>query len=104
MSEQTTMIQSAIERRRCVRAIYNRGEVVLAPYLLYTRHDEPHLAAALVSRDGQAPKMPKVGVYRLSGLSGLEPTTRLFTPNASLMDDYKHPADEIVASALARAA
>lgn len=104
MTEEAALIQSAIQRRRCVRAMYNRGEVVLAPYLLYTRHDEPHLAAALVSRDGQAPKVPKVGVYRLSGLSDLQPTSRLFTPNAGLMDEYKHPTDEIVASALARSA
>jgi hypothetical protein len=102
MSDETSLIQSAIQRRRCVRATYNRGEVVLAPYLLYKRHDELHLAAALVSRDGAAPKIVKVGAYRLSGLAGVEPTTKMFTPKSTLMDEYKHPADEIVASALAR--
>lgn len=104
MTEDSELIRAAITRRRCVRALYNRGEVVLAPYLLYKRHEELHLAAALVTRDGTPPKTPKVGVYRLSGLGELQPTTRLFTPKAALMDDYKHPTDEVVASALVRAA
>lgn len=102
MIDESAIIETAIQRRRCVRAVYNRGEVVLAPYMLYKRHDELHLAAALVTRDGEAPKLAKVGVYRLSGLAGLEPTTKMFTPKSGLMDDYKHPADEVVASALIR--
>ena len=102
MSEESALIEAAIQRRRCVRAVYNRGEVVLAPYLLYKRHNELHLAAALVSRDGAAPKVIKVGAYRLSGLAGIEPTTKMFTPKSALMDEFKHPAEEIIASALAR--
>ena len=96
------MIEAAIQRRRCVRATYNRGEVVLAPYMLYKRHEELHLAAALVTRDGEAPKLAKVGVYRLSGLAGLEATTKMFTPKVALMEEYKHPTDEIVATAINR--
>ncbi|HYZ48774.1 MAG TPA: hypothetical protein VE567_07765 [Sphingomonas sp.] len=102
MPGEEELLRSAIARRRCVQAIYNRGEVVLAPYLLYKRHDELHVAAALVMRDGAAPKASKVGVYRVKGLAELRPTTRLFTAKADLMAEVTHPADEVLATALMR--
>jgi len=73
-------ILEAIVRRRCLEAIYNRGRVTLAPHILYTRHDELHIDAVALERDGKPPREMKIGTYRLSGLGALNLTDRSFAP------------------------
>lgn len=73
-------ILEAIVRLRCVSAVYNRGTVILAPHILYTRHDELHIDAVAVERDGKPPREMKLGTYRLSGLSDVAATDRIFVP------------------------
>ncbi len=73
-------ILEAIVRRRCLNAVYNRGRVTLAPHILYTRHDELHIDAVAVERDGKPPRDVKIGTYRLSGLGALHITDRSFAP------------------------
>jgi len=71
---------AAIVRRHCVTATYNRGQVTLAPHILYTRHDELHVDAVALERDGKAPRELKLGTYRLSGLGDIAPSERPFYP------------------------
>lgn len=71
-------ILEAIVRLRCISVVYNRGSVVLAPHILYTRHDELHVDAVAVERDGKPPREMKLGTYRLSGLSEVALTDRSF--------------------------
>lgn len=77
----------AIVRRRCVVATYNRGPVVLAPHILYTRHDVLHVDAVTVMRDGKPPREQKIATYRLSGLSDIALSPETFAPNALFEPD-----------------
>jgi hypothetical protein len=80
------LVGNAIRRRRCLKAMYNKAEVILAPYLLFARHGDPHIAALTVLRDGKAPREGKVGVFKLSGLREIQATNRLFTPRKDLLE------------------
>jgi|KBSSwiStaDraftv2_1062776.scaffolds.fasta_scaffold450877_1 hypothetical protein len=62
------MLGFAIANKLCVRAIYNRGDVTLAPHALFERHGAPHVDAVVHERDGVAPAEEKLGTFRLSGL------------------------------------
>ncbi|CAH0349195.1 hypothetical protein BH11PSE5_BH11PSE5_21590 [soil metagenome] len=58
----------AIALRKCVQATYNRTVAMLAPHILYTRHDELYLDAVTVEREGQPPRELKLGTFKLAGL------------------------------------
>ena len=74
------VIRRAIETLTCVAATYNRGQVKLAPFVLYHRDDAVFADAVTVERDGRPPREPKLGAFRLSGLSDVRPTREPFTP------------------------
>ncbi len=67
----TPLVFEAIALRKCLDAVYNNGQVRLAPHLLFSRHDELYLAAVTVTRDGQPPREPKLGTFKLAGLKDL---------------------------------
>lgn len=71
----------AIVKRQCLSATYNRGEVVLAPHAIFTRHDEMFVDAIVIERDGKPPKEVKLGNFKLVGLGALRLTPRRFTPS-----------------------
>ena len=73
-------VAAAILRRVCLRAKYNGGEVLLQPSLLYREHDALFLLAVTVSRDGKPPREPKLGTFRLSGLTDLGIAGVMFEP------------------------
>ena len=73
-------VAAAIMRRVCLRAKYNGGEVLLQPSLLYQEHDAQFLLAVTVSRDGKPPREPKLGTFRLSGLTSLGIEGVMFEP------------------------
>ncbi len=64
----------AIERRIQLRAIYNRGEAALAPHSLLERHGDLFLRAVTMRFDGRAPREPKLGTFKLAGLSNVRLT------------------------------
>lgn len=74
----TPTIFEAIVKRQAVNATYNRGEVTLAPHVIYTRHDELYVDAVTLARDGKPPKEEKLGTFKLAGLGGLRLTPRRF--------------------------
>lgn len=74
------IILESIARLRCVSATYNRGIVVLAPHILYTRHDELYIDATTISRDGNPPRETKVGTFKLDGLGDLALSDQEFEP------------------------
>lgn len=65
------IILEAIALNRCVQAVYNRMTVILAPHILYTKHDEIYTDALTLERDGQKPREAKVGAFKLTGLREL---------------------------------
>lgn len=69
----------AIVKQQAVAATYNLGSVTLAPHIVYTKHGEFYLDAITVERDGKPPREPKIGAFKIAGLSGLRITPRRFT-------------------------
>ncbi|PCG15650.1 MULTISPECIES: hypothetical protein [Sphingomonas] len=75
------IVFEAIVKQQAIAATYNRGSVTLAPHIVYTKHGEIYLDAMTIDRDGQPPKEPKIGAFKLAGLSGLRITPRRFQPS-----------------------
>jgi hypothetical protein len=75
------IFSEAISRRLLVAAVYNKAPVIMAPHILYTKHDEMFVDAVVIERDGKPPKEVKLGSFKLAGLTETTLTTRLFTPN-----------------------
>jgi hypothetical protein len=71
----------AIALRKCIRATYNRMDVILAPHILFTRHDELFIDAVTVQRDGQPPREIKLGTFKLAGLKDVSLVSRTFRPD-----------------------
>ena len=68
----------AIVRCRCIAATYNRMSVILAPHVAFMKNDALYVGAVTIERDGQPPKEPKVGLFKLDGLVDLRITDRQF--------------------------
>lgn len=73
-------LSNAIRRHRFVTAPYNRGVSTLAPYGTILRGDALYLQAVTVARDGVSVSRPKLGSFKVSGLSDLRPTPVRFSP------------------------
>lgn len=84
----TPVVFEAIVKKLAIVATYNRGEVTLAPHIIYTRHDELYVDATTIDRDGKPPKEVKLGTFKLAGLSPLRLTARRFERS-----DLFDPAD-----------
>lgn len=80
--DSTPTVFEAIVKRLAVAASYNRGEVTLAPHVIYTRHDELFIDAVTLERDGKPPKEEKLGTFKLAGLAPLRLTARRFERSA----------------------
>ena len=73
-------IIGGVALKKCVTATYNKSQVMLAPHILYTRHDEVHVDAVTVEREGQPPREFKLGTFKLSGLKEVVVVERQFEP------------------------
>ena len=82
-----SLLRRAIATQTCVSATYNRGRVKLAPYVLYEKDDALFLDAVTLEREGRPPREPKLGAFRLSGLSGLRIGTERFEPTPDVPID-----------------
>ncbi|MEP9360587.1 WYL domain-containing protein [Sphingomonas sp. KR3-1] len=76
------LLFEAIVRHKCVSMTYNRTRMILAPHILYTRHDAVFLDAVVVSKEGFLPREEKVGTFKLDGLKELTLLERDFAPSA----------------------
>lgn len=92
--ENNKLLLEAIALRKCIQAIYNKMNVLLAPHILYTRHDELYIDAVTVEREGQPPREVKLGTFKLTGLKSLALGSREFEP-----DSVFDPADPKYAGA-----
>ena len=79
--DSTPTVFEAIVKRLAISATYNRGEVTLAPHIIYTRHGEIYIDAVTIERDGKPPKEVKLGAFKLAGLAPLRLTARRFERN-----------------------
>lgn len=90
--DSTKLILEAIALRKCLIATYNRTRFRVAPYILYTKHDELHMDGIALDRDGRAPRELKMGTFKLSGLTVEEVSDILF--DLSPLFDPKDPKYE----------
>ena len=88
----TPTVFEAIVKQQCIAATYNRGEVILAPHAIYTKHGEIHIDAVTIERDGKPPKEVKLGTFKLAGLGPVRLTPRRFERNT--LFDAKEPRYE----------
>jgi hypothetical protein len=80
MGMESRIVLEAIAMHKCLRAVYNRAAIKLAPYILYTRHDELFVDAVTIERDGQPPRELKLGTFKLAGLKELAIVGTEFKP------------------------
>ena len=80
--EPAELIRHAINRKTCLRAVYNRMAIEVAPHILYTKHDDLFVDGVVLLREGKPPKEVKMGVFKLAGLSDLTLTLRKFEPHS----------------------
>jgi hypothetical protein len=78
--EADELILVAITRRRLVEVTYNKGRSLLAPHSIVERNGQAFLRAVTIARDRRPPREAKLGTFKLSGLSEVVLTRRLFTP------------------------
>ena len=71
LKEALRIMAEAIGSGLCVTAVYNRGKVTLAPESLVDRHGQLYVSAVRVEYDGRRPLQPKLGTFKLSGLTEL---------------------------------
>lgn len=89
--EATKILLEAIATRKCVRALYNRTVMKLAPHILYTKHGELYMDAVAFERNGAQPRELKVGSFKLAGLNELVLLAETFAPQAIFnADDAKY--------------
>jgi len=87
--EMNKIVLEAIALRKCLEATYNRTRFRMAPYILYTRHDELYIDAVALERDGRLPRELKMGTFKLAGMSDLRVSDQPFEP-----DNLYNPRDE----------
>lgn len=76
------IVFEAIVRQRCIGATYNRKRMILAPHIVYTRHDALYVDAIIVSREAMVPREIRLGTFKIDGLSEIRLTERPFEINA----------------------
>ncbi|HEX8446389.1 MAG TPA: hypothetical protein VF649_07215 [Sphingomonas sp.] len=91
------LVITAIAKKLCLTATYNKTVIRLAPHILYTRHDDLIVDAVVLERDGAKPKLIKIGAFRLSGLGGLALTPVPFDRNPAFDPANPTYAENIVA-------
>lgn len=86
-----------IQSRLCVRATYNRGLIMLAPHILYTRHEDRFVDGVVVERNGARPLETKLGTFKLAGLANAIVTAEPFVPFADFDGSDPRYAEAVIA-------
>jgi hypothetical protein len=97
--EAEAALREGIARKRCVSAVYNKRQVIVAPHQLFERHGDLFIRAVTVEIDGQKPREAKLGTFKLSGLREVAITRKLFRPQPDLLAAAEpHVADKVLAA------
>ena len=76
------ILEHAIGKRVCLQAVYNRTPVLLAPHSLITKNDAAYLRAVTVEHGGREAREPKLGAFKVDGLTSLGLTQKLYSPTS----------------------
>lgn len=79
LSPEAELLAQAISRKLCVVAVYNRTNMTIAPHILYTKHDDLFVDGVVSLREGKVPAEPKLGTFKLAGLSNVSLTADSFS-------------------------
>lgn len=82
------IIAQAVRRKLAITAVYNRTNMVIAPHILYTKHDDLFIDGVVTLRDGKVPAELKLGTFKLAGLNNVSLTVDSFT-----VQPFYDPAD-----------
>ena len=95
--ESADVLTQAIGHQLCVRATYNRGLVILAPHVLYTRNGDRFVDAVVVERNGGKPPEAKLGTFKLLGLNGVAMTSETFKRFSGFDENAPRYAEAVIA-------
>jgi len=89
------LVAGAIRTKTGLQAPYNGQQVLLAPQILFTRHEAPHLEAAVIERDGRRDEETRLRTFNLAGLHELRTSGRRFAPQDLNLDEAKYEREEV---------
>ncbi|MEY4270216.1 MAG: hypothetical protein RLZZ58_1432 [Pseudomonadota bacterium] len=69
MTEIRMVLMEAIARKRVVTVRYNGIDIALAPHLLFDRRGDLHLAALNLTKAWRSDEDPRLGVFKLGGIT-----------------------------------
>lgn len=75
------LVTAALRSLTCVRAVYNRNAILLAPHALFRRNGDLFIDGVVIERDGLPPREPKVGTFKIDGLKELAAAPMRFDPS-----------------------
>lgn len=82
----------AIATQRLISARYNGAEMALAPHLLFARHGDLFISALNPAKNWRSDEEPRLGHFKLAGLSEITLRDEEFTPLPSF--DGSAPRDD----------
>ncbi len=82
------LILEAIALKKCISVTYNSTNMLLAPHILYSKHESYYVDAVALERGGEPPKERKLGAFNLAGLKDVMLIDRMFVP-----EDLFNPLD-----------
>ena len=89
------MVAGAIRNQVSLRARYNDQQVLIAPQILFTRHEAPHVEAVVLERDGQKDEEPRLRTFNLAGLHELRTSGLLFDSWNAELDEGKYEREGV---------
>lgn len=92
-----------IAQRRRISATYNGGRLRLEPHLLFFRHGDPYVLARNVEKPEAVDTGPKLGQFKLAGMSEIHLDAEEFTPVVGFAGDPPRVGDEVLVTVAAAA-
>jgi hypothetical protein len=86
---------SAIRNKVSLHARYNGQEMLIAPQILFTRHNAPHVDAVVLERDGRRDEEPRLRTFNLAGLHQLKTSGRHFSLQPIDLGDEKYAREDV---------
>jgi len=80
MTDIRLAVMEAIARKRTMALQYNGQRIVLAPHLLFERHGDQFIAALNLGKSWRSDEEPRLGQFKLAGLSLPELLEDTFDP------------------------
>lgn len=74
------LVIEAIALKRAITAEYNGAEMLLAPHLLFSRHEDLFLSALNLRKTWRSEEEKRLGAFKLDGLSKIAVTDEPFEP------------------------